>query len=396
MPAPVQEYQYDAFLSYVSDDESLAAVLLSQLRESGYRITTQDDFKAGRRAASEAERCVKASRHVLFIVSQRYFESDDVHTKSAREAIQAMHTSIIPIPLLNGAPECLPEWMSQLVPVNFGTGFPFASSYNMLKQGLGPPNVRVSDAHANGRSKTPLKDAFNLRSAPVASVTGTSQAIADEMAQSDSKDRLQATGVVAVKWIGKQFAETLVKLVLGAVLVTIGGILWRGATLRFHPPPALVPYKPPNQVPTGTPTQGQGTAPAPPPPPRHGPTPPDPNPPAPSDDAKKLVEADRNLRAAEAEVNEEQLLYNRLNHVRESQIKHHLRVTPAEVADWNNQVAKLLYRALDHCDRAASLAPRDGHVDDLRHRIFADLGMEGKSEPDVRKKLEQCLSGECR
>lgn len=113
---------YDAFISYrhVEPDKTHAIDILESLERKGLRVAIDfRDFAANEHFLSEMERCIRQSRFVLCVITERYLASD--HT--TEEAIISRTVDLADrrkrlVPLLFDRVE-LPVWLHGLVGIDF-------------------------------------------------------------------------------------------------------------------------------------------------------------------------------------------------------------------------------------------------------------------------------------
>jgi hypothetical protein len=120
--APAGTPVYDAFISYrhAEPDRTLAIDILESLERRGLRVAIDfRDFAANEHFLSEMERCIKASRYVLCVITAQYLTSD--HT--SEEAIISKTLDMADrrkrlVPLVFERVE-LPVWLHGLVGIDF-------------------------------------------------------------------------------------------------------------------------------------------------------------------------------------------------------------------------------------------------------------------------------------
>jgi len=113
---------YDAFISYrhTEPDRTQAIEILESLERRGLRVAIDfRDFAANEHFLSEMERCIKASRYVLCVITAEYLTSD--HT--SEEAIISKTLDMADrrkrlVPLVFERVE-LPVWLHGLVGIDF-------------------------------------------------------------------------------------------------------------------------------------------------------------------------------------------------------------------------------------------------------------------------------------
>ncbi|PSR16353.1 hypothetical protein C8255_18295 [filamentous cyanobacterium CCP3] len=135
-------YQYDAFISYrrQDPDKAFARWLLKELKAAGYRIAFDEvDFSPRATFLNEMERCCRASRLVLAVISPRYFESGNTDMEATITTVQGMSDRNNHfIPLIYEEVQ-RPIWMYSLVGVNFTDTDPLVPPLDRLKAAMGEP-----------------------------------------------------------------------------------------------------------------------------------------------------------------------------------------------------------------------------------------------------------------
>ncbi len=133
-------HRYDAFISYrrAEPDRSFARKLFEDLRSAGYTVAMDEvDFLANATFLQEMERCIRASRFTLAVISPRYFESGNCQEEAIIGKVLDMSERRRRIvPLIIEAVE-MPVWLYDIVGINFTDAKPIIPPFEKLMRTLG-------------------------------------------------------------------------------------------------------------------------------------------------------------------------------------------------------------------------------------------------------------------
>jgi hypothetical protein len=119
---PLQDFQYDAFISYrhCEPDCSFAFDLYRDLKDAGFNVAIDDaDFRPEKDFLKEIERCVKTSRYTLAVLSPRYIESGNTEEEAVMTRVLSMQERqerLIPLKIEEVE---MPMWMFGIVGLDF-------------------------------------------------------------------------------------------------------------------------------------------------------------------------------------------------------------------------------------------------------------------------------------
>lgn len=136
------EFGYDVFLSYrrQEPDLSFARGLVRKLEADGFRVAIDErDFDANAHFLTEMERCVKASRFTLAILSPRYFDSDNTQEEAVICKVWDMSERkkrLIPLVYEKVA---MPVWLYGITGIDWNSDSPLITPYDKLKRTLANP-----------------------------------------------------------------------------------------------------------------------------------------------------------------------------------------------------------------------------------------------------------------
>lgn len=141
MPPP-DLFQYDALISYRNQepDKSFARTLLTRLEDSGFKVAIdQRDFDPAGRFLEEMERCIKASRFTLAVVSTRYFESGAcVEEAIICKVLDMAERRSRMVPLIIESAN-MPAWLYDIVGIDFTDSAPLIDPHDKLIRRLRNP-----------------------------------------------------------------------------------------------------------------------------------------------------------------------------------------------------------------------------------------------------------------